>query len=399
MQTHIIRLAFAALLAGAVGSAARAADPPLRIGVLTDMNGPFADAVGPGSVAAANMAVEDFGGSVLGRKIEIVAGDHQLKPDVGATIARGWFDQGGVDMVIDMAGSNIALAVQTIAREKHKIAIFTGAGATDLFETQCSPTGFVWAFDTYALSHGTAAALMKEHQDTWYFLTPDFVFGKQLQQLASDVVVAGGGKVLGTSLFPLTETEFSSPLLAAQNSHAKVIAITGGDISSALKQAAEFGIMAHGQKMATMLFWLNFVHGAGVQLAQGLYLTNSFYWDENAEARAWSQRFFARRHAMPTMSQAGTYSGTLHYLKAVRQAGTTDGAKVAAAMRAMPVKDPTASGTIRADGRLMRDYYLWQVKTPAESKGEWDLLKLVRTIPAEEAAQPLTNSQCPLVKH
>jgi len=392
-------LALSAALLGLAGAPAQAASDTVRIGVLTDMTGPFADAVGPGSVAAAEMAAADFGGTVLGRKIEILAGDHQNKPDVGAAIARRWIDVDGVDLLTDVAGSAIALAVQNIARDKKEVVIFTGAGSTDLFQAQCSPTGFVWSFDTYALAHGTASAMMKEHLDTWYFLTPDFVFGKQLQQMATDVVQTGGGKVLGTTLFPLTDQEFSSALVAARTSGAKVIAMTGGDISSALKQASEFGIMAHGQKMATMLFWLNFVHAAGPRLAQGLYLTNSFYWDENTQAGAWSQRFFARRHAMPTMSQAGTYSAVLHYLKAVQRAGTTDSGKVATAMREMPVQDPTASGTIREDGRLMRDYYLWQVKSPTESTGEWDLLKLVRVIPADEAAQPLSQSQCPLVKH
>jgi branched-chain amino acid transport system substrate-binding protein len=370
---------------------------PIRIGVLTDMTGPFADAVGPGSVAAARLAIDDAGGTVLGRKIEILSGDHQNKADVGATIARDWFDTKDVNLVVDVAGSAVALAVQNIAREKHRVVAFTGAGAIDLFGAQCSATGFVWAFDTYALAHGTAVALMAEHMDSWFFMTPDFVFGKQLAQMAADVVRGGGGKVLGTATFPLTDHEFSSPLLAAQASGAKVIAITGGDISSALKQSAEFGITARGQRFATMLFWLNFVHAAGTQLAQGLYLTDSFYWDRTPESRTWSNRYFARTQAMPTMSQAATYSAVLHFLKAVQRAGTTEGNAVAAAMRAMPVQDATASGTIRADGRLMRDYFLWQVKTPGESKGEWDLLKPVRTIPAAEAAMPLTESKCPLV--
>ena len=346
---------------------------------------------------AAEMAVADFGGTVLGRPVEVISGDHQNKPDVGAAIARNWIDTGGVSLLTDVAGSAVALAVQSIAREKGQVVIFTGAGATDLFQAQCSPTGFVWSFDTYALAHGTASALMKEKMDSWYFLTPDFVFGKQLARLAGDVVRTEGGKVLGETLFPLTDQEFSSPLLAAQVSGAKVIAITGGDISSALKQAAEFGIVSRGQKIATMLFWFNFVHAAGAQLAQGLYLTDSFYWDQDEQSRTWSQKYFARTHAMPTMSQAGTYSAVLHYLKAVQRTGSVDGAKVAATMREMPVRDPTASGMLRADGRLMRDYFLWQVKTPAESKGEWDLLKRVRLIPADEAAQPLSESKCSLV--
>lgn len=399
MKRSMCRLVLRAVMVGLACAPALAAADNVRIGVLTDMAGPFADAVGPGSVAAAEMAAADFGGSVLGRKIEVLSGDHQNKPDVGSTIARNWIDTGGVSMLTDVAGSAVALAVQSIAREKKRIVIFTGAGATDLFQAQCSPTGFVWSFDTYALAHGTASALMQERMDTWYFLTPDFLFGRQLAQLAGDVVRADGGKVLGETLFPLTNQEFSSPLLAAQASGAKVIAMTGGDISNALKQAGEFGVAAHGQKIATMLFWLNFVHAAGTQLAQGLYLTDSFYWDQDEGARAWSHRFFARMHAMPTMSQAGTYSAVLHYLKAVRRAGTIDADQVSAAMRQMPVQDPTAAGVIREDGRLMRDYYLWQVKAPAESTGEWDLLKRVRVIPAEEAAQPLSQSQCSLVRH
>ncbi len=301
-------------------------------------------------------------------------------------------------MVTDIIGSAVGLAVQGEARRANRIAIFTGAGATDLTGKQCSPSGFVWTFDTYALAHGTAVALVRQGFKSWYFLTPDFVFGHQLEQAATAVVKSMGGRVVGSSKFPLTNQDFSSFLLAAQGSKAQIIVMTGGDIAAAMKQAAEFGITEQGQKMATMLLWLPFAKGIGTKIGQGVYATNSFYWDADDETRAWSRSYFDKVGAMPTMNHAGTYSATLHYLKAVQKAGTTDTAAVANAMRELPVSDPTAKGTLREDGRLMRDFFLWQIKSPQESKGEWDIFKAVARIPAEDAAMPLADSECPLVK-
>jgi branched-chain amino acid transport system substrate-binding protein len=371
---------------------------PLKIGILGDMTGTFSAVSGKGSVIAAQMAIDDFGGKVLGRKIEILTGDHQNKADIGAAIAKRWYENEGVTMITDIVGSAVGLAVQGEARRAKRIAIFTGAGATDLTGKQCSDTGCVWSFDTYALSSGTATSLLQEGLDTWYFLTPDFVFGHQLQQNATAIVNKRGGKVLGTSTFPLTNQDFSSFVLTAQASKAKVIVMTGGDIAAAVKQASEFGIMSGGQRMSSMLLWLPFAKGIGTKIGQGLYATNSFYWDMNDAARSWSKRYQDKAGSMPTMNHAGTYSATLHYLKAMQKAGTADVDAVVKEMRAMPVEDQTAKGSLRVDGRLMRDFYLWQIKTPAESKGEWDIFKLVRTIPADDAALPLAESECPLLK-
>ncbi len=377
---------------------AQPSQPPLKIGILGDMTGPFSAVSGKGSAIAAQMAIDDFGGTVLGRKIEILTGDHQNKADIGAAIAKRWYEAEGVSMITDIVGSAVGLAVQGEARRAKRIAIFTGAGATDLTGKQCSETGFVWTFDTYALSAGTANSLMQEGLDSWYFLTPDFIFGHQLQQNATAIVNKRGGKVLGTSTFPLTNQDFSSFVLTAQASKAKVIVMTGGDIAAAVKQASEFGIMAGGQKMSSMLLWLPFAKGIGPKIGQGLYATNSFYWDMNDATRNWSKRYQDKAGAMPTMNHAGTYSATLHYLKAMQKAGTTDVDAVVKEMRSMPIEDQTAKGTLRADGRLVRDFYLWQIKSPAESKGEWDIFKLVRTIPANDAVLPLSESECPLVK-
>lgn len=383
---------------GLMAGVAQAQNAPLKIGILGDMSGTFSGASGKGSLVAAQLAIDDFGGTVLGRKIELVSGDHQNKSDLGAAIAKRWFESEDVSMITDIIGSAVGLAVQGEARRANRIAIFTGAGATDLTGKQCSPSGFVWTFDTYALSHGTAVALVRQGLKDWYFLTPDFVFGHQLEQAATEVVKAMGGRVLGSSKFPLNNQDFSSLLLSAQGSKAQVIVMTGGDITAAMKQAAEFGIAEQGQKMATMLLWLPFAKGIGTKIGQGVYATNSFYWDANDETRAWSKRYFDKVGAMPTMNHAGTYSATLHYLKAVKLAGTTETAAVTKAMRDTPVSDATAKGTLRADGRLMRDFFLWQIKTPQESKGEWDIFKAVARIPAEDAAVPLANSECALAK-
>lgn len=369
-----------------------------KIGVLGDMSGLFSPMSGNGSVVAAELAVEDFGGKVLGRDIEIVSGDHQNKSDVGAGIARKWYEADGVTMITDVWGSQIALAVQAEARRTGRIAVYTGAGSADLVGKECIATGFVWPFVSDSLATAVATALLGEGLDSWYFLVPDYVFGKQLQETATKIVEDAGGKVLGSALFPIVNQEFASLLLGAQASKAKVIVQNGGDIAAAMKQANEFGIMQSGQKFAAMILYLPLAKSIGLDLGQGLYITNSFYWDMTEESRVWSKRYFDKVGAMPTMSHAATYSAVLHYLKGVEKAGTLEAQKVAAAMRELPVSDATVKGNIREDGRLMRDYYLWQMKNPGESTGEWDLLKLVQTIPGDSVAPPAAEGGCSLVK-
>jgi len=374
-----------------------AAAQDIKIGVLGDLAGPFAAMSGKGSIAAAELAVEDMKGSVLGRKIQILTGDSQNKADVGAAIAKRWFESEDVSMITDNWGSAVGLAVQAEARRMNRIALFSGAGTADLTGKECSATGFVWTFDTATQARAIARTLVGQGLDTWYFLTPDFIFGQQMEQTAGDLVRSLGGKVLGSSKFPLTNTDFSSFLLAAQASKAKVIVINGGDVASAMKQAGEFGIIAGGQKFAASILYLPYVKGIGTKLGQGTYVTNSFYWDMNDRTREWAKRYYAKVGSMPGMNQAGTYSSTLHYLKAVQKAGTTDVKAVVAAMRSMPVEDATAHGTLRADGRLVRDYFMYQIKAPGQSNGEWDLLKLVRQIPASEIVPSLAESGCALV--
>jgi branched-chain amino acid transport system substrate-binding protein len=373
-----------------------AAQEPLKIGVLGDMSGMYEAMSGKGSVVAAQMAIDDMGGSVLGRKVEVVTGDSQNKPDIASGLAKRWFENENVMMITDNWGSSVGLAVQVEARRVNRIALFSGAGTADLSGKECSPTGFVWTFDTTTLARAIATTLVKQGLDTWYFLTPDFVFGHQAEETATQIVTSLGGKVLGSSKFPLTNVDFSSFLITAQASKAKVIVMTGGDIASAMKQAAEFGILAGGQKFATIVLYLPYARAIGPKLGEGLYVTNSFYWDLNEQTRAWSQRYFEKVGAEPTMNHAGTYSSTLHYLQAVQKAGTVDTDAVVAAMRAAPVSDATAHGTLRSDGRLVRDYYMWQMKGPSESKSEWDLLKPVKHIPAEEIVPSLAESGCPL---
>lgn len=387
-----------AMTVGMLVGPASAQDGPLKIGVLGDMSGLWSSSSGKGSIAAVELAIEDFGPTVLGRKIEIVSGDHQNKSDLGAAIVRRWFEDENVSMVTDVIGSAVALAVQGEARRANRIAMYTGAGSSDLTGKECSPTGFVWTLDTHALTLSVTNALLSQGLKNWYFLTPDFVFGHQAEEVATKVVEAAGGKVLGSSKFPMNNQDFSSLLLAAQASKAQVIVMTGGDVAAAMKQAVEFGVVQQGQKLATVLLWLPLVKGIGTKIGQGTYVTNSFYWDLNDETRAWSKRYFDKVGAMPTMNHAGTYSATLHYLQAIQKAGSADADAVAKAMREMPVSDATAKGVVRADGLFQRDFFLWQIKSPEESTGEWDLLKLVSRIPAEQAALPLAESECSLVR-
>jgi branched-chain amino acid transport system substrate-binding protein len=366
------------------------------------MSGLYADIQGPGDVIAVRMAVEDFGGTVLGKPIEVVDADHQNKTDVGASTARKWFDVEKVDTILGLGHSGVAIAVHGIARDKNKIDIVTSAGSTDLTGKFCSPNGMHWVYDTYALANGTATAVLKQGgADSWFFLTADYAFGHALERDAASVVKKLGGKVVGQVRAPLNSADFSSFLIQAQGSQAKVIGLAnaGTDTINAIKQASEFGIQAGGQKLAGLLVLLTDVHALGLKAAQGLLFTEAFYWDQNDETRAFSKRFQAKHGKPPTMFQAGIYSAANHYLKAVKEAGTDDTQKVLAAMRMLPVNDfMTKNGSIREDGRMMRDMYLMEAKKPEESKGGWDLMKVAATIPAEQAFRPLSESECPLIK-
>lgn len=374
----------------------------VKAGVLNDRSGLYADLSGEGSVIAARMAVEDFKAAEKGIKVEIVSADHQNKPDVGSTIARQWYDQDGVDIILDVPTSSVALGVSQITREKNKIHINSGGGTSDLTGKACSPNTIHWTYDTYALAQGTGGALVKAGGDTWFFLTADYAFGHALERDTSAIVTKSGGKVVGAVRTPFPGTDFSSYLLQAQSSKAKVIGLAnaGSDLTNSVKQAAEFGITQGGQKLAGMLGFISDVHALGLQNAQGLVLTESFYWDRDEQTRAFSERF-AKQHkgAKPTMVHAGVYSGMLHYLKAVEAAKSKDSAAVMAKMKELPTEDPVfGKGSVRADGRKMHNMYLYEVKTPAESKGAWDYYKQIAVIPAEQAFRPLAESECPLVK-
>ena len=389
-----------AWLAMAVPSQAQLSGDAVKIGVLNDMSGPYADITGASSVAAVQMAVEDFGGSVLGRKIEVIAADHQNKADVGASIARRWYDQDGVDVIIGLGASSVALAVRSYARDNGKLDIATSSGSSDLTGTACSPTGFHWMHDTYALAKTIATASVKNGGTSWFFVTADYSFGHALERDAARFVEQAGGRVLGSVRHPINSTDFSSYLLQAQSSGAKIIGLANGgnDTVKSVKTAREFGIVggSGGQSLASLLLMITDVHALGLPAAQGMLLSEGFYWDQSDEARAFSQRFFARRKVMPNMMNAGDYGATLHYLKAVQAAGTDEPKAVAAAMRRIPINDPTLKdGHIRSDGRVERDMYLFRVKTPAESHGEWDLYEKVATVPFKDAFRPLAEGGCP----
>ena len=379
---------------------ARAEEPPVKIGALLDLTSTYSDIGGMGSVEAIRMAVEDAGGSVLGRKVEVVFADGLNKPDVSAQIARQWYDT-DVQMITDLPSSGMALAVMQVAREKKRIALVASAGSSEITGKLCSPYAAHWTWDTYAMAHVTGQAVVAGGGKSWFFITADYVFGKSLEADTGAVVKANGGTVLGDALAPLNTQDFSSLLLQAQTSHAQVIGLANGgtDLINAVKQANEYGLTKSGQKLAALIAFVSDVKSIGLPLAQGLQLTSAFYWDQNDQTRAWSQRFFARMHKMPSMTQAGAYSATLHYLKAVAAAGTLDADKVMAQMREMPINDMmTHDGHLRIDGQVMREMYLFQVKTPEESKGEWDVYKLVSTVSAEQAFRPLAQSGCPLVQ-
>jgi branched-chain amino acid transport system substrate-binding protein len=372
----------------------------VRIGILNDQSGPYADFGGKTSVDAARMAVEDVGGKVLGKSIEVIIGDHQNKPDVGSAIARRWFDVDGVSAVAELTNSAVALAVQQIAKEKGKITLFTGPATTRLTNEDCSPTGFHWAFDTYSQAVGTARAVIAEGGKSWFLLVADYAFGHQMANDLSKVVKTSGGTVVGEVRHPLNTSDFSSFLLRAQSSKAQIVGLAsaGADTINSVKQAAEYRIAASGQKLAGLVVVISDIDALGLTTANGLVFTTAFYWDRDEGSRVWSKRFFERTGRMPGMVQAGTYSAVLHYLKAMEAAGTVDGRVVADRMRELPVDDFFAKGRVREDGRMMHDMYLVEVKTPSESKAKWDYYKVLRRIPAEEAAQPLSESKCSLAK-
>lgn len=399
MKTGRMLLATALVALFAGGAEAQVS---VKLGVLNDRSGVYADLSGEGSVIAARMAAEDFKAEEKGIKVEIVSADHQNKPDIGSNIARQWYDQDGVDVILDVPTSSVALAVNQITREKNKIFINSGAAASDLTGKQCSPNTIHWTYDTWALANGTGGAMVRAGGDSWFFLTADYAFGHALERDTIAVVEKSGGKVLGTVRHPFPGSDFSSFLLQAQSSGAKVIGLAnaGGDTINSIKQAAEFGITQAGQNLAGLLVFITDVHALGLQTAQGLVLTESFYWDLNDDTRAFAKRFAERNGGkMPTMVHAGVYAGTLHYLKAVEALKDKDPAKVMAKMKEMPTDDPLfGKGQVRADGRKVHDMYLFEVKKPEESKGPWDYYKLIATIPAAEAFRPLEEGECPLVK-
>ena len=398
-------VAAAGVVAMGMAAIAQAQAPaPLKIGVMEGFSGVYGDLTA-GEVEAMQMAVEDAtkdtGGKVLGRTVEILSADHQTKPDVGAQIARRWYDVDGVKMITGLGTSSVALAVRKISQEKGLIDINTGAASADLTGPACSETGAHWVYDTYALAHVTGDAMVKAGGDTWYFLTADYAFGHALERDVTEVVKASGGKVLGSVRHPLSTQDFSSFLLQAQASKAKVIGLAnaGQDTINSIKQAGEFGIVKGGQKLAGLLVFATDVQSLTLPVAQGLVLTESFYWDLNDETRAWTKRFRAKKDKLPSMLTAGVYSSTLHYLKAVQAAGTDDAKAVMAKMRELPVNDVmTKNGKLREDGRLIRDMYLFEVKAPSESKSKDDIYKLVATVPGDKAYRPLNEGKCPFVK-
>jgi len=404
MGKKLLHWAAASVVAAGVGGAqaqsGTLSNDVVRIGVLTDISGVYADISGKGAVEAVKMAVEDFGGKMFGKNIEVVFADHQNKADVGAAKAREWFDTGGVDMINDLANSGVALAVAGVAKEKKRHVIVNNASNVGVTNAQCSPYAVHYAYDAYSLAHGTGKTIAEGGGDTWFFLTVDFAFGIGLEQQVGDVVRASKGRVVGAARHPLGTTDFSSYVLQAQASKAKIVGLasTGNDTINAIKAAHEFGITKN-QKLAALLLWIQDVHSLGLPTAQGLQLTNAWYWDMNDESRAFARRFQQRVGHMPNMAHAGDYSSTMHYLKSVQAAGSDDPDAVSVKMRELTISDMfTKNGKIRADGRMVHDMYLWEVKSPAESKGPWDYLKPVKTIPAEQAFMPLSQSTCYLVK-
>jgi branched-chain amino acid transport system substrate-binding protein len=405
MGTRLARAvaASAAVVAFAAGPAtAQISGNVVKLGILNDQSSVYADPTGQGSVVAARLAVEDFGGKVAGGPVEVVFADHQNKPDVGSGIARQWLERDGVDVIVDVPTSSVALAINDIVRERNKVFLASGAATSELTGSKCSPNTIHWTYDTWALANGTGKAVVRAGGDTWFFLTADYAFGHVLERDVSNVVKANGGKVIGAVRHPLNNPDFSSFLLQAQASKAKIIGLAnaGGDTINSIKQAAEFGIARGGQKLAGLLVNIYDPHALGLRTAQGVQLTEPFYWDLNDQTRAWSQRFADKhRGRMPSMIHAGVYSTVLHYLKAIAQTRSdADGKAVVAKMKEIPTDDPLfGKGTVRADGRKIHPMYLFEVKSPDASKGPWDYYKLIREIPAAEAFRPLEQGECPLV--
>ncbi|MGB9115113.1 ABC transporter substrate-binding protein [Bradyrhizobium sp.] len=406
MKTRIVAsLLLGTALSIAAGSFAIAQDKTVKIGALSDQSGLYADVGGPGSTLAAQMAVEDSGLTAKGWKIDIVSGDHQNKPDVGAAIARQWFDVDKVDTIVDVPNSGVALAVNNVVKEKNGVYINSGAATSDLTNAQCSPNTVHWTYDTYMLAHTTGQALVKAGGDTWFFLTADYAFGAALERDTTAVVLANGGKVVGSVKHPLNTSDFSSFLLQAQASKAKIIGLAnaGGDTTNAIKQAAEFGIVKGGQKLAALLLFITDVKAIGLETAQGLNFTETFYWDMNDRTREFSKKFAARMKngAPPTMVQAGVYSGLIHYFKALDALGSNphDGVKVVEKMKSIPTDDPLfGKGEIQPNGRTIHPAYLFEVKKPSESKTPWDFYKLIATVPGDQAFTPLSESKCAMLK-
>ncbi|MFC0243321.1 ABC transporter substrate-binding protein [Rhodopseudomonas telluris] len=401
-RRHALALALAS---AAFASPAFAQDKTAKIGVLNDMSSLYADIGGPNSVVAAKLAIADSGLEAKGWKIELIAGDHQNKPDIGVNVARQWIDVDKVDMITDTPNSGVALAISNLVKEKNNILMNSGGASADLTGKACNPNTISMTYDTYMLAHGTGQALTKAGGNTWFFLTADYAFGAALERDTTAVVKANGGQVLGSVKHPINNADFSSFLLQAQASKAKVVGLAnaGGDTTNSIKQAAEFGITSGGQKLAALLLFVNDVHSLGLKVAQGLTFTESYYWDLNDNTRAFAKKFSeqAKNNAKPSMTQAGVYAAVLHYLKTLEAMGGNphDGAKVVAKMKEIPADDvPFGKSIIRADGRRMVPAYLFEVKTPAESKGPWDYYKKIADISAEDAARPLADSECPLVK-
>ena len=387
---------------GATSAQAQISDNVIKIGVLTDMSSLYTDLSGKGSELAAKMAVEDFGAAKKGMKVEVISADHQNKPDVGSNLARQWYDVDKVDVIVDTPNSGVALAVSQVTREKGKAFLVSGAASADLTGKACTPNTIHWTYDTWMLANGTGQAIVKTGGDSWFFLTADYAFGHALERDTEAVVLKNGGKVVGKVRHPLNTQDFSSFLLQAQASKAKIVGLAnaGGDTTNSIKQAAEFGIVKGGQNLAGLLVFLTDVHALGLQTAQGLILTETFYWDANPQTRAFAKRFAAANRGIhPTMVHAGVYSAVLHYLKAIEAGKTDDGTKVVAQMKSMPTDDPLfGKGSIRQDGRKIHPAYLVEVKKPSESKAPWDYHKIRATIPADQAFRPMSEGGCPLVK-
>jgi branched-chain amino acid transport system substrate-binding protein len=401
LNRSLFALAVAGLFAAGTAQA-QISDNMIKIGVLTDMSSLYTDLAGAGSVAAAHMAVEDSGIEKRGYKVEIISADHQNKPDVGSSIARQWYDVDKVDVIVDVPNSGVALAVNQITRDKGKVFLASGPASSDLTGKACSPNTVHWTYDTWMLANGTGGAIVKSGGDTWFFITADYAFGLALERDTEAVVLKNGGKVLGKVRAPINTQDFSSFLLQAQASKAKIIGLAnaGGDTTNSIKQAAEFGIVKGGQNLAGLLVFLTDIHGLGLATAQGLIVTNTFYWDTNDQTRAFAKRFAAvDKGIYPTMVHAGVYASLLHYLKAVEALKSDDGTKVVAKMKEMPTDDPLfGKGTIRVDGRKIHQAYLMEVKKPSESKYPWDYYKVRATIPADQAFRPLADGGCSLVK-